>query len=76
MGNSKIPFLHDGAKRLEAGTRERIRAEVECEYADRLSAAGWFERMSIHRQMRDEIDRRLKQKPKRSPWALFVSRKQ
>jgi hypothetical protein len=50
-----VPFLEDGRRRARAAAEAEILAEVQAEFAERLSAAGWFGAFRLRR----EIERRL-----------------
>lgn len=57
---SETRFVADGYERAVKAATPGIRAQVEREYAGRLSSAGWFKRLLLHCEMRSEIKRRVK----------------
>jgi len=64
-------FVHDGRARARKAVLEKVRAEVEHEYAERLYNAGWLGRLLLYREMRRETKRRLDEKA--PPWGLYSS---
>jgi hypothetical protein len=72
-----VHFVHDGCKRAYDGLVAHIRAEVELEYAERLEAAGWFQRRRIYRKIQREVSRRVASNKRlddiASPYNLYIS---
>jgi uncharacterized sporulation protein YeaH/YhbH (DUF444 family) len=57
-------FVRDGAKRLADSVRAQIKEEVEVEFSERMAEAGWLARLTVRREIRSEIERRIaKQMP-------------
>ena len=54
-------IVADGREVLRAHHLQSVREEVLREYAPALEAANWFSRFLLHRRMRREIERRLKE---------------
>lgn len=52
-------FVADGRKRLRETMYDEVRIEVEREFGEQLTSAGWFRRLFVRIEMRREIDRRL-----------------
>lgn len=57
--NEDSHFVSDGRERARAACIGKIRAQVEAEYADRLRAANWAQRLLLKALMQREIERRL-----------------
>jgi hypothetical protein len=62
-------FVEDGYERARIAAIDSIRAEVEREYAERLSGASWLKRWCLRLEMRREIERRLDRVA--PPWGLY-----
>lgn len=60
-GNNNPHFVFDGHERARAASMDKIRAQVEAEFAERIQAASWARRLPLIGEMRREIERRLKQ---------------
>lgn len=54
-------FVADGYERLRRALQPQIRAEVEREFAERLHAADFWQRLLIGREISREIERRLRE---------------
>ncbi len=57
--NKDSHFIADGYERAREASFDRIRVQVEAEYAERLRAANWARRLLLKAEMRREIERRL-----------------
>lgn len=63
-------IVADGYERARAAELPSIRAQVELEYAERLHAAGWLERIRLRGEMQREVEKRLDRVAPR--WALYI----
>ncbi len=66
-------FVSDGHKRARTAAIERIRAQVETEYAARLPSANWPRRLLLKAEMRREIERRLDRIARPTPSIFMAS---
>jgi hypothetical protein len=64
-------FVADGYERACEAAIDKIRAAVAIEYAERLQAAGWWERWLLRYAMRREVERRLQRIA--PPWGLYLT---
>jgi hypothetical protein len=72
MSNSRNEyFVNDGCERARVAAMEKVRTEVEQEYAGRLASTNWWQRLLLRREMRREIEKRLDAKA--PPWGLYLS---
>jgi len=67
--NSRQGIVADGHRRAVRALEPVVRAEVEAEYADRLTAAPRRERARLRREMRRETERRIAERA--PPDALY-----
>ena len=62
-------FVENGRKRLLAGLRPVVKAQVEAEFAERLAAAAMADRAVLRREIEREIATRIQRFS--SPDALY-----
>lgn len=57
--NQDSHFVADGCERARKASIDKIRAQVEAKYSERLRAANWARRLLLKAEMRREVERRL-----------------
>ena len=56
----RVRIVADGQERAHDGSIEQVRAEVEVQYAEELSKAGFWERIFLLRRIKRDIRERMK----------------
>jgi hypothetical protein len=67
-------FVVDGFERACASIEQQVRTDVIAEYADRLAAASFWQRVSLKRKLKRDIERRVAERIKAtgiSPDSLY-----
>ena len=52
-------FVKDGCERLRSVHEQKLRAEIELQYADQMASSSWFKRRKIRKQIEAEVKSRL-----------------
>ena len=52
-------FVSDGCERLRGVHEQKLRAEIELQYADQMANSSWFKRRKIRKQIEAELQSKL-----------------